>query len=166
GRMGVPTVPLTELYSVAGDYIAAHGGEIRLRCSVEFFLPEPDKVKLVVSGEQTNFDFAVFAVPFDVLSRILPLTSASEPLRQVLGRFETSPITGIHLWFDRQITDLDHAVLLDRTIQWMFHKSKLLTSVPQEREAQEGHDFSRATKQPTQVRASVPETNGSYVELV
>jgi zeta-carotene desaturase len=47
-------------------------------------------------------------------------------LRQTLSRFETSPITGIHLWFDRQITDLDHAVLLDRTIQWMFHKSNLL----------------------------------------
>ena len=55
-----------------------------------------------------------------------PQTSAAEPLRQALGRFETSPITGIHLWFDRQITDLEHAVLLDRTIQWMFHKSKLL----------------------------------------
>jgi zeta-carotene desaturase len=52
--------------------------------------------------------------------------SAADPLRQVLARFESSPITGIHLWFDRQITDLDHAVLLDRTIQWMFHKSKLL----------------------------------------
>jgi zeta-carotene desaturase len=39
---------------------------------------------------------------------------------------ESSPITGIHLWFDRQITELEHAVLLDRTIQWMFHKSKLL----------------------------------------
>ena len=25
-----------------------------------------------------------------------------------------------------RLTDLDHAVLLDRTIQWMFHKSKLL----------------------------------------
>jgi zeta-carotene desaturase len=49
-------------------------------------------------------------------------------LRQTLSRFETSPITGIHLWFDRQITDLDHAVLLDRTIQWMFHKSRLLTT--------------------------------------
>ena len=32
----------------------------------------------------------------------------------------------MHLWFDRQITDLPHAVLLDRTIQWMFHKSELL----------------------------------------
>ena len=42
-----------------------------------------------------------------------------------LSHFENSPITGIHLWFDRQISDLDHAVLLDRTIQWMFHKSRL-----------------------------------------
>ena len=126
GRMGVPTVPLTELYSVAGDYISARGGEIRFRSSVESFVAESDNVKLLVSGEEMSFDFTIFAVPFDVLSKILPQSSAAEPLRQSLSRFETSPITGIHLWFDRQITDLDHAVLLDRTIQWMFHKSKLL----------------------------------------
>jgi zeta-carotene desaturase len=47
-------------------------------------------------------------------------------LLEKLSHFETSPITGVHLWFDRQITDLPHAVLLDRTIQWMFHKSMLL----------------------------------------
>jgi zeta-carotene desaturase len=139
--MGVPTVPLTELYSVAGDYIAAHGGEIHFRSGVESFVAERDKLELSASGRETSVDFVVFAVPFDVLSRILPQTSAAAPLRQVLARFETSPITGIHLWFDRQITDLDHAVLLDRTIQWMFHKSKLLTAVS-------------------------PQTNGSYVELV
>ena len=126
GRMGVPTVPLTELYSVAGDYISARGGEIRFRSSVESFVAESDNLKLLVSGEEMSFDFTIFAVPFDVLSKILPQSSAAEPLRQSLSRFETSPITGIHLWFDRQITDLDHAVLLDRTIQWMFHKSKLL----------------------------------------
>ena len=38
--------------------------------------------------------------------------------------FEHSPITGIHLWFDRPVTDLPHATLLDRTIQWMFNKSQ------------------------------------------
>ncbi len=126
GRMGVPTVPLTDLYGVAGDYITARGGEIRVRSGVESFSSGPDTVTLLASGEESTFDFVVFAVSFDVMSRILPQTAAAEPLRQTLGRFETSPITGIHLWFDRQITDLDHAVLLDRTIQWMFHKSKLL----------------------------------------
>src|SRR5258708_19867636 len=39
-------------------------------------------------------------------------------------KFDHSPITGIHLWFDRKITDLPHATLLDRTIQWMFNKSE------------------------------------------
>ena len=38
--------------------------------------------------------------------------------------FGHSPITGIHLWFDRPITDLPHAVLLDRTLQWLFRKSE------------------------------------------
>jgi squalene-associated FAD-dependent desaturase len=126
GRMGIPTVPLTELYNRAGDYITARGGDVRFRTSAESFRAEFADVKLLLPGGEESFDFVIPAVPFDVLSRMLPDTTAAEPLRQILSRFETSPITGIHLWFDRQITDLDHAVLLDRTIQWMFHKSKLL----------------------------------------
>ena len=39
-------------------------------------------------------------------------------------KLEHSPITGVHLWFDREITTLPHATLLDRTIQWMFNKSE------------------------------------------
>jgi squalene-associated FAD-dependent desaturase len=128
GRMGVPTVPLTELYNQAGDYITARGGEVRFRANVESFRAEFADVKLLLPAGEESFDFVIPAVPFDVLSRMLPQTTAAEPLRQTLNRFETSPITGIHLWFDRQITDLDHAVLLDRTIQWMFHKSKLLVT--------------------------------------
>src|SRR5580698_123184 len=171
GRMGVPIVPLTELYSVAGDYITARGGEIRLRSGVESFLAEPGTVKLFTAGEEMSFDFAVFAVPFDVLSKILPHTSDADPLRQVLARFETSPITGIHLWFDRQITDLDHAVLLDRTIQWMFHKSRIQrrpTSAGKKSEGQpqrEGHDFSRAVETPDE-NGSLAREGGSYIELV
>lgn len=139
GRMGLPTVPLTDLYQSAREYITSRGGEVHLRASVESFRTEFAGVKLLLPDREAAFDFVVFALPFDVLERTLPQTSAAEPLRETLSRFKTSPITGIHLWFDRQITDLEHAVLLDRTIQWMFHKSKLL---------------SRA------------ESNGSYVELV
>ena len=128
GRMGVPTVPLTELYGVAADYINARGGGVRFRCSVESFQSEPEGVRLLIAGEQTLFDFVVLAVPFDVLARMLPQTPLAASLQAALAQFETSPITGIHLWFDRKITDLDHAVLLDRTIQWMFHKSKLLAA--------------------------------------
>jgi zeta-carotene desaturase len=34
------------------------------------------------------------------------------------------PICSVHLWFDREITELDHAVLLDRDVHWMYHKSR------------------------------------------
>ena len=40
GRMGIPTVPLTDLYGTAGDYIRARGGEIQFRASVESFRAE------------------------------------------------------------------------------------------------------------------------------
>jgi squalene-associated FAD-dependent desaturase len=145
GRMGAPTVPLTELYSVAGDYIQSRGGEIRLRSSVEGFEADKRGTELRIGGGKERFDFAVLAVSFDVLPRMLPETTAAELLRESLRHFESSPITGIHLWFDRQITDLDHAVLLDRTIQWMFHKSKLLGTLP---------------------KSGGTEGNGSYIEVV
>jgi len=146
GRMGVPTVPLTELYGRAGDYICARGGHVELRATIEALVPHPraasfgtgvgqphnrfdTAVKLCVrdsSGTREVLpDFTIVAVPFDAVLRLLPDTSNARPLRELLGRFETSPITGVHLWFDREITDLEHAVLLDRTIQWMFHKSKI-----------------------------------------
>jgi zeta-carotene desaturase len=125
GRMGVPTVPLTELYNAAGAYIQSRGGEVHLRTGVDSF--EASARGVVVRAADTNeeFDYAILAVSFDVLNRLLPQTPGAQSLRRSVEGFESSPITGIHLWFDRQISDLDHAVLLDRTIQWMFHKSKI-----------------------------------------
>ena len=126
-HMGVPSIPLTELYNRAGDYIRARAGEVLLRNSLETFIPESTGVRLRVSGAEKSFDYLVLALPFDTVARTLPDTPDAAPLREQLTHFEPCPITGIHLWFDRQISDLDHAVLLDRTSQWMFHKSRLLT---------------------------------------
>ncbi len=147
GRMGIPTVPLTDLYSTAGNYIRARGGDIQFRASVESFQTVPFAVNVTTNGQVQKFDYLVLAVPFDGLGRILPDTPAAAPLAAALGQFSSSPITGIHLWFDRQITALDHAVLLDRTIQWMFHKSRIIESRANEaRESANG--------------------SGSYIELV
>jgi zeta-carotene desaturase len=125
--MGIPTVPLTNLYSAAKDYIINRGGDVRLRATVQAFQPTENGVRLKLRDSEEEFDYAVLAVPFDSLAKLLPDSPESQDLREKLSHFETSPITGVHFWFDRQITDLPHAVLLDRTIQWMFHKSMLLT---------------------------------------
>jgi squalene-associated FAD-dependent desaturase len=124
--MGIPSVPLSELYNAAKDYIMNHGGTVRLRNSVQSFLATEKGAQLRLQDSEEEFDYAVLAVPFDSLAKLLPDSADSHELREKLSHFETSPITGVHLWFDRQITDLPHAVLLDRTIQWMFHKSMLL----------------------------------------
>ena len=147
-HMGVPAIPLTDLYNRAGDYLRARGGEIRFRTSLRAFCAAESSVNIRTSDKESssekeqNFDYLILALPFNALDPVLPQIPAAEPLREKLTHFESCPITGIHLWFDRQITDLDHAVLLDRSIQWMFHKSRLL--------------ITRETAGPT----------GSYIELV
>ena len=81
-----------------------------------------------------------------------------------LDKFSTSPITGIHLWFDRQISELDHAVLLDRTIQWMFHKSRLINA----REKAAKREVLRSAQDDNSRNDDNSRKNegGSYVELV
>ncbi len=123
GRMGVPRVPLSELYGHAVDYIQERGGEVLLRSSVNAFCPGANGVKISSNAGESEFDYAVLAVPFHLAAGMLPDSAEAETLKQMLGSFESSPITGVHLWFDQPFTDLPHAVLLDRTIQWMFHKT-------------------------------------------
>jgi len=167
-HMGVPSIPLSELYNRAGDYIRARGGEIRFRNSLEAFSPEPGLVRIRTGDGEADFDYLVLALPFDGFARVLPQTVEAAPLREKLSHFESAPITGIHLWFDRQISDLDHAVLLDRTIQWMFHKSRLLDRSATKnggRHDREGHDFSRAASATKPTGALAP-ASGSYIELV
>ena len=147
-HMGVPTIPLTDLYNAAGDYIRARCGAVEFRCAVDSFSVERSKLHMGIRSraEQfATFDYLLLALPFDALDRILPSARESDMIREKISHFENSPITGIHLWFDRQISDLDHSVLLDRTIQWMFHKSRL---------------------QPMRTQAEYGTQNGSYIELV
>ena len=130
GRMGVPRIPLSDLYGRAADYIQARGGQVQLRAAVQGFAwSEPDQQWTIATPAQSFLsDAVIFALPFEGLLKLLPALPENPQAKQLtenLARFEHSPITGIHLWFDRQITDLEHAILLDRTIQWMFHKSLL-----------------------------------------
>ncbi len=130
GRMGVPTIPLSDLYSRAIDYVASRGGHVDLSAAPESFEWSEETQQWTVTARDQSFtsDSMVLALAFEGLSKLLPSmpqNPAAEQLANHLGHFGHSPITGIHLWFDREITDLEHAILLDATIQWLFHKSRL-----------------------------------------
>jgi len=128
GRMGIPAVPLSQLYGTAAEYIEARGGNVHLRAAVDSFRIDSEGVRLCVGGEDVRADYAVLATPFNGIEKLLPDAPEMEALRRDAHSLQSSPITGIHLWFDREITPLEHAVLLERTIQWMFHKSKILAT--------------------------------------
>lgn len=149
-QMGVPALPLTELYNAAGEYVRARGGVLHFRSPLESFAADASGVRVRWRGtaadpSEDSFDYIVVALPFDALDKVLPDAPESKALQEKISHFENSPITGIHLWFDRQISELDHAVLLDRTVQWMFHKSRL---------------------QPIRAQSKNGNSGGSYIELV
>ena len=107
-EMGIPAVPLAELYSAAA-WEKMGQVQIHMRRPVERIGPEG----FVVDGRLETADHYICAMPFE---RLEAVGLAVPPL-------EHSPITGVHLWFDREITTLPHATLLDRTMQWMFNKN-------------------------------------------
>jgi squalene-associated FAD-dependent desaturase len=115
-EMGVPAVPLGRLYgSEAWNRLGKV--ELRLRAPVSRIVIEDGTVRGVIAGEQeVHGDFYVCALPFERVNAVAPELGVD------VSAFEHSPITGIHLWFDRPVTDLPHATLLDRTMQWMFNK--------------------------------------------
>jgi squalene-associated FAD-dependent desaturase len=131
GLMGIPAIPLSELYGQAIQYIEQRGGRVKLRTAAEGFRWSDRQWVVTTRQESFSSDAVILALAFEGLSKLLPAMPEAPRaglLAAQLARFEHSPITGIHLWFDREITDLEHAMLLDRTIQWMFHKSRLQTA--------------------------------------
>lgn len=116
-EMGVPSVPLGKLYS-EDAWRRVGKVTIRHRTTVSRIAIEGGRVESVIAGDETiQAGKYLVAVPFERVNALVP------ELTIETTRFEHSPITGIHLWFDRPVTDLPHATLLDRTIQWMFNKA-------------------------------------------
>jgi len=164
-RMGIPSVPLTNLYNAAQEYVTSHGGSVRFRNGVQSVAPSDRDIRLRVQDSEEEFDYGIAAVPFDSLAKLLPDLPEASDLKRKLAIFKTSPITGVHLWFDREISALPHAILLDRTIQWMFHKSVLLDKFGGGT-AEKGMTLVERTHPETQARATASVGTPSYVELV
>jgi hypothetical protein len=72
-------------------------------------------------GDLHAFDFVILAVPWRRVGELLPanLRSAVDPDSR-LDSIGAAPIAAVHLWFDRPLTDLPHAVLVGRLAQWVF----------------------------------------------
>ncbi len=115
-EMGVPSIPLADLYSEQ-RWQKHPNVRFAYRTPLEHLEIIDGHVRFAkAGGEAIIADRYVLAVPFERVAQLAP------GLDLDLVEFTHVPITGIHLWFDRPITNLPHATFLDRTIQWLYNK--------------------------------------------
>ena len=125
----VPTVPLGQLY---GDelegWLRSRGVELRLGTAVQQILVRDGRAVGVElrQGERLEADGIISAVPFDRLRRLLAAEVVeAESYFAGLGQLTTSPITSVHLWYDRPVTNLPHVVLVSCLGQWLFDRGEV-----------------------------------------
>ena len=114
----VPTEPLGRLF---GDRLVrrleASGVAVESGMTVtEIERATDGRVAAVRGGtESVACDAVVLAVPWKVAGRLVP-----DVVPDVAEQLAGSPITAVHLWFDRDVIDVPHAVLVGRVSQWVF----------------------------------------------
>ena len=140
-KVSLPKVPLDELYSgTLAQWLAAHGVDVRLKTGVERLVMEDGAISAVElrNGERLAGRQFVLAVTQQRALSLLPESIRTLPQLAAIERLETAPIASVHLWFDRPITLLPHAVLVGRLSQWVFNRGQRSEVRGQKKE---GHSF-------------------------
>ncbi len=124
----IPLLPLGELYGARLErWLAEHGVDVRLTTGLDQVEWDDENGLTGVrlrKGEHLPADFVILAVPFDRVRELLP-ESSGECVRQLGRDLAASPITGVHLWFDRPICPFEFVATPGRLIQWVFNHTAI-----------------------------------------
>lgn len=126
-QIDIPQLPLSELYGEALQaWLAANGVTVHLATPVRRIESDASRVSAVILDEtQVPVDAAVVALPWRRVREVFDESLAARlPEMATIDQIESAPITGVHLWFDREITPLPHAVLVGRLSQWLFNRGR------------------------------------------
>jgi squalene-associated FAD-dependent desaturase len=121
-----PRGSLSEVYDQIARHLETQGVLLHRGRPLQYL--EHDKagklgLRLLDSDQPLHFDAYIVAVDWRQAARVLPERAFKEIAELDSWRtVGTSPITGAHLWFDRPIMDLPHAVLIGRLSQWVFQR--------------------------------------------
>jgi zeta-carotene desaturase len=124
--MGLPTVPLDELYAEpAARFIEAHGGSVRRRVSARVELDPSGGQHRVMAGDEMLTPGAVIsAVPWHALGRLWhgppPVSLAS--IVEAAARLGSAPIVTVNLWFDQPVMSERQIGLTGTAFHWVFQK--------------------------------------------
>ena len=134
----VSRVPLGELWQRVCGWLARHGAKIHMRARIERLevtpgssadsadgTPAPQIGIVSPEGLCRTFDHVVAAVSWKQLGNLLgPELLRRIPRAEAGAALQSSPITAVHLWFDRPLMDLPHAALVGRLSQWVFNNNR------------------------------------------
>ena len=130
-RMGLPTVPLDELYGRTATLLADAGGTLRLGTTVKQIGYDAATRRVtgvtLNTGECLDADAVVAALPPEALQRVIDPAMRSDDVRlRRLDELEVSPILGLHLWVrlpEAVEQDLlPHVVLTGSPVHWFFDR--------------------------------------------
>ncbi|WP_348266343.1 hydroxysqualene dehydroxylase HpnE [Edaphobacter paludis] len=130
GRLGIPAAPLSEFFAPIAELARRKGVAINLKSGVEGIEQTSEKNWLVkAGGEVYTTSSVILATDFrqtkNLLAGLKSSIGRNTTLNEDFDKFIPAPITTVHLWYDGDVVDIDHAVLLDTRIQWMFAKSRI-----------------------------------------
>ncbi|QDU79268.1 15-cis-phytoene desaturase [Polystyrenella longa] len=127
-KVSLPTVPLHELY---GETLQTHlqeqGVTLHLQSRIKELTTQGNSIKNVVMAneEQVSADAYVLATPWTAIPKLFPTVEPPPRFIQQAEQLESAPISSVHLWFNRSLSDETHAVLLGRVSQWIFNRSAI-----------------------------------------
>ncbi|SDZ09225.1 squalene-associated FAD-dependent desaturase [Saccharopolyspora shandongensis] len=126
--IAIPQVPLGQLHGDAAHRaLLAAGVDVRVRCKARtihrsgtgFRIPVRDGV----GDSVLTADSVVVAVPHRAAAPLvadLPVPGVAE-----WGRLSAAPIVNVHVLYDRPVTGLEMAAVLDSPLQWVFDRTAI-----------------------------------------
>jgi zeta-carotene desaturase len=126
GRLGIPALPLSEWLAPLTELARSRGVDVRTKTGMTSLEQAPGGRWWVgTDGAVFEASHVILAVDFKQAQGLLRGLPGGSSVEDDFDHFVAAPITTVHLWYDREVVDLDHAVLLDTRIQWVFTKSRI-----------------------------------------
>ena len=126
--MGMARVGLTSLAGEPGRrFIEERGGTLALGKAVRTLAMTDGLVSgaELSDGQVVKGDYYVSALPYDEIARVLPNGAADDPFFTRISELSSSPIIGVHIWYDRTVMDQEFVAFLESPVQWVFNRTRI-----------------------------------------
>lgn len=131
--IGYSRVGLSQLAgSHASRYLATQGGVVHTSADVGQVRFDDDGAAVLTLGDgsESVFNAVVLAVPHFALRELLSNETLDKAGLRAATTLETSPIVGVHLWYDRPVMSESFVAVLDSPLQFVFNVTAIHPGEP------------------------------------